>query len=132
MAVLGCEVMALTSATLLVPLNLRVTIYAKAFSPHTTSNVAGGQWASSLVEHSDTQQFDRILRRSFATHSSGLCHPVGRTPIFLARLQSDLAAAGAQFVQREFLHVPEVASLEETIVISCTGLVRETSGKIIW
>jgi glycine/D-amino acid oxidase-like deaminating enzyme len=43
-------------------------------------------------------------------------------PIFLARLQSDLGTAGAQFVQREFLHASEVAGLEETIVINCTGL----------
>ena len=69
-AVLGSGVMGLTAATLLSQLNLRVTIFAKAFPPHTTSNVAGGKWAPSLVEHSDTQQFDRILRRSFATHSS--------------------------------------------------------------
>jgi D-amino-acid oxidase len=71
-AVLGSGVMGLTAGTLLAQLNLHVTIYAKAFPPHTTSNVAGGQWAPSLVEHSDTQQFNRILRRSFATHSSKL------------------------------------------------------------
>lgn len=71
-AVLGSGVMGLTAATLLAQLNLHVTIYAKAFPPHTTSNVAGGQWAPSLVEHSDTQQFDRILRRAFATHSAKL------------------------------------------------------------
>ena len=76
-AVLGSGVMGLTAAASLAQLNLRVTIYAKAFPPHTTPNVAGGQWAPSLVEHRDTQQFDRILRRSFATHSSKLGHGYG-------------------------------------------------------
>jgi D-amino-acid oxidase len=170
-AVLGSGVMGLTTATLLAQLNLRVTMYAKAFPPDTTSNVAGGQWAPSLVEHSDTQQFDRILRRSFATHSSKLGQGYGvstrlnytpqrspnfdvvprdviaqpkffnhlpfkhltssgyayatllvEPPIFLARLQRDLAAAGVQFVQKEFLHASEVSGLEENIVINCTGL----------
>jgi D-amino-acid oxidase len=170
-AVLGSGVMGLTAATLLAQLNLRVTIYAKAFPPHTTSNVAGGQWAPSLVEHNNTQQFDRILRRSFATHSSKLGQGYGvstrlnytpqrspnfeivprdvipqpqffdhlpfkhltslgyayatllvEPPIFLARLQSDLVAAGVQFVQREFLHASEVSGVEENIVINCTGL----------
>jgi D-amino-acid oxidase len=67
-AVLGSGVMGLTAATLLAALNLNVTIYAKDFPPHTTSNVAGGQWAPSLVEHNNDQQFNRILRRAFAAH----------------------------------------------------------------
>jgi len=69
-AVLGAGVMGLTAASLLSERQLKVTVYAKDFPPHTTSNVAGGQWAPSLVEHNDSQQFDRILRRAFTTHRS--------------------------------------------------------------
>lgn len=69
-AVLGAGVMGLTAASLLSQRQLDVTVYAKDFPPHTTSNVAGGQWAPSLVEHKDSQQFNRILRRAFTTHRS--------------------------------------------------------------
>jgi glycine/D-amino acid oxidase-like deaminating enzyme len=48
--------MGLTAATLLAQLNLRVTIYAKAFPPHTTSNVADGQWAPSGLGARDIWQ----------------------------------------------------------------------------
>jgi glycine/D-amino acid oxidase-like deaminating enzyme len=68
--VLGAGVMGLTVATLLKALGLHVTIYAKAFPPHTTSNVAGGQWAPSLVNQEDTRRFNRILRRSFNTYKA--------------------------------------------------------------
>lgn len=67
-SVLGSGVMGMTVATLLKALNLNVTIYAQSFPPFTTSNVAGGQWAPSLVNHNNAQQFTRILRRSFAMH----------------------------------------------------------------
>jgi D-amino-acid oxidase len=69
-AVLGSGVMGLTAASLLLARNLNVTVYAKAFPPHTTSNVAGGQWAPSLVNHSDSAQYTRILRRAFAEHKA--------------------------------------------------------------
>ena len=69
-AVLGAGVMGLTAASLLLALNLKLTIYAKEFPPHTTSNVAGGQWAPSMVNHRDPIQFARILRRAFSEHKS--------------------------------------------------------------
>jgi D-amino-acid oxidase len=73
-AVLGSGVMGMTAAALLTELGLAVKIYAKSFPPHTTSNVAGGQWAPSLVEHEPgakaIEKFNRILRRAFAAHSS--------------------------------------------------------------
>ena len=43
-AVLGCGCMGLCSARLLQDRGHRVTIYSKDLPPHTTSNVAGGQW----------------------------------------------------------------------------------------
>lgn len=51
-AVLGAGVMGLTAATWLTEkLRMQVTVYAKHFTPHTTSNIAGGQWAASRVAH---------------------------------------------------------------------------------
>ena len=169
-AVLGCGVMGLTAATLIAALGLKVAVYARDFPPHTTSNVAGGQWAPSLVNHTDQTRFDRILRRAYATHKSKgaafgvsdrqnytLTHagnfdscprdviPAPRNfahlpfahltsagyaystqlvepPIFLAKMQADLAAAGVPMVQRTFASLGEVSSLAETVVVNCTGL----------
>jgi glycine/D-amino acid oxidase-like deaminating enzyme len=67
-AVLGAGAMGLTAASLLLALNLKLTIYAKEFPPHTTSNVAGGQWAPSMVNHRDPVQFTRILRGAHQEH----------------------------------------------------------------
>jgi D-amino-acid oxidase len=103
-AVLGSGVMGLTAATLLAQLNLHVTIYAKAFPPHTTSNVAGGQWAPSLVEHNDTQQFNRILRRAFATHSSKLGQGYGVS----TRLNyTPQRSPNFDIVPRDVIHEPQ-------------------------
>jgi glycine/D-amino acid oxidase-like deaminating enzyme len=57
----------MTTAMLLVELGLRVTIYAEHFWGKTTSNVAGGQWAPSVVKYRarDTQQFTEILEISY-------------------------------------------------------------------
>jgi hypothetical protein len=45
-----------------------------------------------------------------------------RPPIFLAKLQSDLAARGVQSVQKEFARAANVLALNENIIINCTGL----------
>ena len=87
--VLGAGVMGLTAATLLKALGLNVTIYAKAFPPHTTSNIAGGQWAPSLVNQEDTRRFNRILRRAFTMHKAK-GEPFGVSP----RVNYTLGRAG--------------------------------------
>lgn len=43
-AVLGAGIMGLTAARLVQEAGFPVTIYTKALPPHTTSNIAGGQW----------------------------------------------------------------------------------------
>jgi D-amino-acid oxidase len=48
-AVIGSGIMGLTTARLLQDRGWSVTLYSKAFPPHTTSNIAGGQWAPSSV-----------------------------------------------------------------------------------
>lgn len=48
-AVIGAGIMGLTTARLLQDRGWSVTIYTKALPPHTTSNIAGGQWAPTSV-----------------------------------------------------------------------------------
>jgi D-amino-acid oxidase len=76
-AVLGAGVIGLTVATLLgeVRPNIDVTIYADKFTPHTTSDVAGGQWSPSIVEYKRTSSAARlayfdILRRARKAHEN--------------------------------------------------------------
>jgi glycine/D-amino acid oxidase-like deaminating enzyme len=72
-AVLGAGVMGLTAATLLVERNIPVTVYAEKFTPCTTSDVAGGQWAPSFVNYekndsAKTQAYFDVLRRARKAH----------------------------------------------------------------
>lgn len=72
-AVLGAGVMGLTAATLLAP-NHDVAIYADRVTG-TTSDIAGGQWAPSVVEYEASnvrarQQFEDILRTAYRMHKS--------------------------------------------------------------
>ena len=50
-AVLGCGAVGLATARLLQERGCRVTIYAKALPPNTTSNIAGAQWCPVMVYH---------------------------------------------------------------------------------
>ena len=69
-AVLGGGVIGLTAANILAERGFKVTVFAKAFPPDTTSNVAGGQWAPASVQHTDKVQFERILKNAFETHKA--------------------------------------------------------------
>ena len=74
-AVLGAGVMGLTAATLLVERNIPVTVYAEKFTPCTTSDVAGGQWAPSFVNYEKNDSAKRqayfdVLRRARKAHES--------------------------------------------------------------
>jgi D-amino-acid oxidase len=74
-AVLGAGVMGLTVATLLTEIRPKIslTVYAEKFTPCTTSDIAGGQWAPSLVNfkaHDSSAKltyFD-VLRRARKAH----------------------------------------------------------------
>ncbi|CAM5771869.1 hypothetical protein LMIY3S_03653 [Labrys miyagiensis] len=74
-AVLGAGVMGLTAATLLAT-DYPVTIYADRLLG-TTSDVAGGQWAPSVVDFDENNptaklQFENILRVAFRMHEQRL------------------------------------------------------------
>jgi D-amino-acid oxidase len=112
-AVVGAGVMGLTAASLLLALNLRVTIYAKEFPPDTTSNVAGGQWAPSMVNHQDSVQFTRILRRAFSEHHSrgaayGVSPRENYTLVHASNFEScppDVIPRPASFAHLPFAHL---------------------------
>lgn len=65
-AVLGCGAVGLATARLLQQRGGEVTIYAKDLPPHTTSNIAGGQWSPTSVmdEKRRTAQSDALLARA--------------------------------------------------------------------
>jgi len=65
-AVIGCGVIGLTTARLLQNRGGKVTIYARDLPPHTTSNVAGGQWGPAYVADSErrTEAFKKQFRRA--------------------------------------------------------------------
>ena len=65
-AVLGAGVMGMASALALKGAGLDVTLYAEAFTPHTTSDVAGGQWSPSVVSHGEETRFQRLLKDSYS------------------------------------------------------------------
>ena len=79
-AVLGAGVIGLTAATLLIENGFKVNLYAEKFYPDTTSSVAGGQWAPSLVNFvgNQTLYFD-ILRLARKEHEKrGLAYGVSQ------------------------------------------------------
>jgi D-amino-acid oxidase len=74
-AVIGCGVIGLSTARLLQQRGWEVAIYAKDVPPHTTSNLAAGQWSPASVFDKRSPefglQFDRALRishRMFQDH----------------------------------------------------------------
>lgn len=86
-AILGAGVIGLTTAMLLAELNLglKITLYADKFSPDTTSDVAGGQWAPSSVDHDGhDDEFSEILKNSWNMHlSRGAVYGVSRRPNYV-------------------------------------------------
>ena len=77
-AVLGAGVMGLTAATLLLDLDLNVTIYSDRKPADTTSARAGGQWAVSVIEFQDKEQeLASIIKTAFATFKAKIGNGFG-------------------------------------------------------
>lgn len=70
-AVIGCGAVGLATARLLQDRGWQVTIYAKDLPPHTTSNIAGGQWSptsvydDAFVTPAFAQQFEAAMRLAY-------------------------------------------------------------------
>ena len=69
-AVLGSGVMGLTTARLLQDAGARVTIYTREVARHTTSNIAGGQWAPYSVYEDDSVDETFLTRFEWAARIS--------------------------------------------------------------
>jgi glycine/D-amino acid oxidase-like deaminating enzyme len=65
-AVLGCGAVGLATTRLLQRRGAEVTIYAKDLPPHTTSNIAGGQWSPTSVMDAErrTSESDAVFARA--------------------------------------------------------------------
>ena len=102
-AILGGGVMGMTAAAVLQEKGYKTTIYATDFTPHTTSDVAGGQWAPSVVEHADRPRHMRILNTSFGRHvANGTRYGVSRRDNYTHNRSSELDdAAEASGLARE-------------------------------
>jgi glycine/D-amino acid oxidase-like deaminating enzyme len=74
-AVVGAGIMGLTTARLLQDRGWTVTMYAASLPPHTTSNIAGGQWAPTSVfeESRSTAEFQAQFKEAarLAHHAFG-------------------------------------------------------------
>lgn len=73
-AVVGAGVIGLSTAWVLRERGYSVRVYAKNFSPHTTSDLAGAQWSPSAVTRGDTEleqrRFDDMLTRAYRRFAS--------------------------------------------------------------
>jgi D-amino-acid oxidase len=72
-AVLGCGAVGLATARLLQRRGAEVTIYAKDLPPHTTSNIAGGQWSPTSVmdaERRTSESDARLAQAARLSHRS--------------------------------------------------------------
>jgi glycine/D-amino acid oxidase-like deaminating enzyme len=74
-AVLGAGIMGLTVATLLREAAVDVKVFAEKFTPTTTSDVAGGQWAPTTVKYVKSNPMARdayfdVLRRARRAHEA--------------------------------------------------------------
>jgi D-amino-acid oxidase len=108
-AVLGGGVMGLTSAAVLTERHFKVSMYAAAYPPNTTSNVAGGQWAPASVQHSNKAQFERILTKAFRTHQSkGTVYGVSPRPNYATSRLPSFADVPTSVVPppKELAHLP--------------------------
>jgi D-amino-acid oxidase len=100
-AVLGAGVMGMTAAALLLEQGYRVTLYSDKFTPDTTSDVAGGQWAPSVVGVPDAARHHALLVAAYAKHRSfgrryGVSDRDNYTHFRSSDLDEAIAASGAQ------------------------------------
>ena len=114
-AVLGGGVMGMTAAMLLIEQGFRVTLYSADFTPDTTSDVAGGQWAPSVVEFTDAARHQRMLQAAFSRFTGyGRRYGVSRRDNYSHFRSEDLdhatAASGLGFERLDLLPFQRIYS----------------------
>lgn len=180
-AVIGCGAVGLATARLMQLKGYTVTIYAKDLPPHTTSNVAAGQWSPFTVFEKDKitpefySQFLRASRLSFGYFRKLIGSRYGvrvadnfyfgdypvelpdaiyelpeiygelrtlvpgeypfdepsavvlktmliDTPTYLNAVMSDFRQDGGKIFVRDFRDMTELLSINEPLIMNCTGL----------
>lgn len=180
-AVIGCGAVGLATARLMQDRGWQVTIYAKDLPPHTTSNVAGGQWSPTSVYDDDaltpafTRQFEDAMRLSYlyfqnlvgprygvrwisnytignepappgnfndryaAMYPQLMDIPADRhpfaarfvrhydsmliePPVYLPAMLQDFYGAGGHIEVIDFADRQQVLTLQEPVIMNCTGL----------
>lgn len=130
-AVLGAGINGLTAATVLAEAGYEVSVYADRFTPHTTSDVAGGQFAPSLVatgrDDRERALFQRLVRRSWIEYSQLVERGFGvlRRPNYtvgsagggLRRLPQDLAPPVQRLERLPFAGSERSGSVYQTFLI---------------
>ncbi len=161
-AVIGAGVQGLTTALLLLQAGRQVTIYAEAFTPNVTSDVAGaiiltaGRYGS--VPNNMVRRVNQLARRGFEPYLNrpgygvtevryhnldcyrhgdqkpevdtllGCAVEQNYTTImvdmsqYLPRLMQDIRALGGIFYTQKFESLDHVLSLEQEIIVNCSGL----------
>lgn len=86
-AVLGSGIIGLSTALKLLDLGYPVSLYARDFPPHTTSDLAGGLWAPAEVGLGTTpeeqQLYQRILQLSYDFYQAQSLPDIKLAPVFL-------------------------------------------------
>ncbi|MEM7305116.1 MAG: FAD-dependent oxidoreductase [Planctomycetota bacterium] len=130
-AVLGAGVIGLTCAQRLRAAGFPVRVLAREMPPDTTSDLAGAQWAPSIVAHGRTQaeraRFERWLRRSFAAYAAleGERYGILRRPNYttlgagggLRAIPSDLIPPSERLDRLPFPGVERPGELFHTLLI---------------
>lgn len=105
-AVIGGGVMGLTTARLAQQRGWKVTLYAREFSPHTTSDIAGGYWAPtgvswrSMEKPSFNAQLDEALALSHASFTAQVGDTYGVSRRENYHLRADSAASAPAYLER--------------------------------
>lgn len=180
-AVIGCGAVGLATARLMQDRGWEVTIYAKDLPPHTTSNIAGGQWSPTSVYDDEfvtpafKQQFEEAMRLAYRYYQNLVGsrygvrwisnYTIGSEPvppdnfndrhadmypqlmnltarqhpfaaryvrhydtmliepaIYLPAIMQDFYSAGGSIKALEFTDRGHALSLEEPVIMNCSGL----------
>jgi glycine/D-amino acid oxidase-like deaminating enzyme len=106
-AVAGAGVIGLTTARVAQERGLRVRIYAQAFSPHTTSDVAGAEWAPDIIDWGGAETTRRLVQIARRSHARFLRLCGSRWGVYQRpALEADGVVSGLAAVPAELVGPP--------------------------
>jgi len=137
-AVLGSGVIGLTTATILAENGFNVTVYTKDAWQTTTSAVAGGQFAPSLVEFSDRAEAQKLVNAAYDEHvRRGAAYGVAPRDNYAHRKVDDLdmaaEAVGSRaeaFDRLPFRHMNSEGWKYSTLLVNPRRLLPKLEGDL--